>query len=380
MAMVDVPMIASIQPIAEPPVQHVVVPVIAVPAWAPNGFSNGFYQAPAASGMWISPMGGCEAPWQQRSGKQSGQSGYAPCFFPCHPTDGASTTASSRQSKSPESHSESSTSDSGGRDSNLAKGHASADGCVATKANADKNVTVVLGNLPKLLCNQQCVAAAMEQARLKGVVAFEVIEKNGSEGAEAVVILESEIAAQRFMKHFQGLKWGKSKPIAARYCAAAGRRLLERRDGGNNSDPEEQPRVDCAREDCPPSPLREDSPSQVRKNIIKLRRKLREIQMLKKFPAEQLDKMQRRKVEGKTAIITQLADLGEYVAEDEGVAALMLTDIPQNSSRVGGTPDSKTKKLWADLDSDDELGDDYQSTFAESNAWEAPEASDREDF
>jgi len=369
----QVPMIASIQPSSEPPIQHVVVPMIAVPAWSANAYyqapvSTANYQgAPVGNSIWMPPVTRCGDPWQQ----------------------GHNTVAS----------------DDGGRKSNEGAGrYASGWSDDAASAHVDAHVTVVLGNLPKMLCSQQCFVAALEQARLDDVVTFEVSDGSGNDGGEAVIILASETAAQQCVRHFQGMKWGKSRPITARYCAAAGRRLLERRNSAQHSDQYEQESCDRDQdESCrlqapdlarlleelseTEAVAKERMTKEASKHIAKLCKKLREIQRLKKFPAERWDTLQRRKVEGEATIIKQLVDLGDDPARDN--AALKVDESTKMANITGNLctlTGSTTKKLWADFgDDDDENGDDSQSTFAgsfqfESPEFDAPDPSDRDDL
>lgn len=326
--------------------------MIAVPAWSANAYyqapvSTANYQgAPVGNSIWMPPVTRCGDPWQQ----------------------GHNTIAS----------------DDGSRKSNEGAGrYASGWSDDVASAKVDAHVTVVLGNLPKMLRSQKCFVAALEQARLDGVVTFEVSDGSGNDGGEAVIILASETAAQQCVRHFQGMKWGKSRPIIARYCAAAGRRLLERRDSAQHGDQDEQESCDRDQD--------ESCRLQASKHIAKLRKKLREIQRLKKFPAERWDTLQRRKVEGEATIIRQLVDLGDDPARDNVALKVdestKMADITGNlCTLTGSTLELKTKKLWADFgDSDDENGDDSQSTFAgslefESPEFDAPDPSDRDDL
>lgn len=77
-------------------------------------------------------------------------------------------------------------------------------------------VGVVLDNLPKMLCNKNCLEAALEQAGLENFVnKFDI--QNPSVGT-AILHLVNENAAQRCIRHFDGLKWTKgSEPVSARY-------------------------------------------------------------------------------------------------------------------------------------------------------------------
>jgi hypothetical protein len=93
----------------------------------------------------------------------------------------------------------------------------------------DKDVTVVIGNLPKMLCSDKGFEVALDVAQVLPLVRLFAVEQIGDSG-EAVVISKGEDAALIVMKHFQGLSCGKasggSRGITTRYSAEAGRKLL----------------------------------------------------------------------------------------------------------------------------------------------------------
>lgn len=90
----------------------------------------------------------------------------------------------------------------------------------------DKNVTIVLSNLPQMLCSENGFEVALDATRMKDSVRLFAVEKT-SNGIEAVVILKSEAAAQTVMKHFRGVSCGRTTGgVTARYCAERGNKLL----------------------------------------------------------------------------------------------------------------------------------------------------------
>lgn len=94
------------------------------------------------------------------------------------------------------------------------------------KEPEDQNVTVVLSNLPKVLCSEKGFEVALDASGMKEAVRVFAIEQTNT-GIEAVVILKSEMAAQIIMKHFKGVSCGKSSGgVTARYCAERGKKLL----------------------------------------------------------------------------------------------------------------------------------------------------------
>ena len=52
-----------------------------------------------------------------------------------------------------------------------------------------------------------------------------------------------------------------------------------------------------------------DAASELNKEVMKLRKKLREIEKLKKRPADELDSLQRKKLEGEAELLAALVEL-----------------------------------------------------------------------
>jgi hypothetical protein len=370
----DAPIIASVQQAPDVLVQHVVVPVMAMPAWAPNAY----YQVPHATykaaefcdQVWPAPVFGFGDYWKR---------GYHHGRCPSQ-SDGSSTKASSRPSSvHGRDGCESESSASLTQSPTPRRGQSIDFSC---RASADQPfdsgsyVSVVLGNLPKTLCTEKFFEAALEQARLeREILAFEV-KLSDNTGGEAVVVLPSECAAQRLIRHFQGLKWFKMQgPITTRYCGAAGRSLMERR---RSEQQQQQPQSESIR-------------PQANKEVLKLQKTLREIRSLKQRPVADLDTLQLRKMQRESSVIERLRELGVKPAgEDDSIEVVLHTpraganctemtaaeksyesshlkeassnkSIAKSHVVVVGSP---TKKLWADYDSDDELEGDLQSSNA----------------
>jgi hypothetical protein len=103
----------------------------------------------------------------------------------------------------------------------------------------DKNVTIVLSNLPQMLCSENGFEVALDATRMKDSVRLFAVEKT-SNGIEAVVILKSEAAAQTVMKHFRGVSCGRTTGgVTARYCAERGNKLLLPKEDREDKESEE---------------------------------------------------------------------------------------------------------------------------------------------
>jgi hypothetical protein len=89
----------------------------------------------------------------------------------------------------------------------------------------DKHVTVVLSNLPRLLCSENGFEAALEGTLIKDAVRLFAVERT-KKGIEAVVILKTETAAQTLMKHFRSMSCGRFGAVTARYCDDRGKKLM----------------------------------------------------------------------------------------------------------------------------------------------------------
>lgn len=86
-------------------------------------------------------------------------------------------------------------------------------------------VAVELSSLPKMLCNKACLEASIEQAGLEADVQSLEIQDS-----KAKLILASEQAAQRCIRHFHGLQWAKSAaPVSARYASQVGKEQPQQR-------------------------------------------------------------------------------------------------------------------------------------------------------
>jgi len=90
---------------------------------------------------------------------------------------------------------------------------------------SEEPVAVELSSLPKMLCNKACLEAAIEQAGLESdVQSLEV------QDSKAMLLLASEQAAQRCIRHFHGLQWAKSsEPVSARYSPQVGKEQPQQR-------------------------------------------------------------------------------------------------------------------------------------------------------
>lgn len=171
-------------------------------------------------------------------------------------------------------------------------------------------VRVLLSNLPPLLRARGFLEVAVEQARLEQDVAG--LEIGAAAAGEAVVVLTSEAAGQRCIRHFHGLRWAKSdKPISARYTSSA--------------------KKDQAAEE-PARRQREDQPSGG------ARAAGLEAPAAKEAAARVPNSMAR--------------SWAGYTREEHlQVRGLVMSPC------LG-------KQRWADIDSDTEFDDDWQSTFA----------------
>jgi hypothetical protein len=93
----------------------------------------------------------------------------------------------------------------------------------------DKDVTVVIGNLPKLLCSDKYFEVALDSAQVLPFVRLFAVKEIEDSG-EATVILKGERAAVTVIEHFRGLSCGKpsrgSRGITTRYSSEAGRKLM----------------------------------------------------------------------------------------------------------------------------------------------------------
>lgn len=88
------------------------------------------------------------------------------------------------------------------------------------ESSSQDPVGVELTSLPKMLCNRACLEAAIEQAGLESDV--QSLELDVSTYGKATLLLSSQRAAQRCVRHFDGLRWQKfSDPVSARYCPQA---------------------------------------------------------------------------------------------------------------------------------------------------------------
>jgi hypothetical protein len=222
----EAPVVVSVQQASSEPVQHVFVPVMAMPPWSPNVF----YQVPDANyqaagfcdiPMMVPAVGGGSPSWAQSP------TGYGGCFFPCPSKDGGMNApmgpagwtgfdgVAKRRTKSSKKvlPQQSTASDPTADDTTLSPFYAS----------------VELANLPKMLCSEKCFEASIEQARLENdVLTYEVKLAPCGQFGEAMVILSNELAAQRCIQHFRGLKWARSRPIMARYSEDSGRHLFDK--------------------------------------------------------------------------------------------------------------------------------------------------------
>jgi hypothetical protein len=103
----------------------------------------------------------------------------------------------------------------------------------------DKDVTVVIGNLPKLLCSDKGLEVALDAAQVLPLVRLFAVEQIEDSG-EATVILKGEEAALIVIKHFRGLSCGKptrwSRGITTRYSAEAGRKLRLIKEGQQDTE------------------------------------------------------------------------------------------------------------------------------------------------
>lgn len=177
-------------------------------------------------------------------------------------------------------------------------------------AEPRRPVRVRLSNLPRLLCTRGCLDAALEQARLDHDVSD--VEIVAAKADEAVVILTSEAAGQRCIKHFHGLRWAKNdKPISARYTSSAKKEQAAEEPARRQ---QEQPPSGGAREAGLEALTQKDSTARVGNS-------------------------------------TAPSWAGYTEEEQLHVRGLVMTPLPG-------------KQRWSDFDSDDEFDDDGRSTFA----------------
>jgi hypothetical protein len=210
-------------------------------------------------------------------------------------------------------------------------------------ADSESCVSIQLGNLPQKLCSEKFLGVVLEQAGLEGdIVAYGVNLVEGSKHGEGVVVLTSEAAAQHCIRHFQGLKFaGAQKQITTRYCAAAGRRLMEIKKGQQK----QQPQCD-------------DVQPEDKRTVLKLQKTLREIKTLKLRPVEELDVLQKRKVEREAAVIAELQELGVHAISEEQPAEVTEQETlgkKTSASPPIALPLRRIKKAWADYDIDDDV-------------------------
>lgn len=85
----------------------------------------------------------------------------------------------------------------------------------------EESIAVELSSLPKMLCTRGMLEAAIEQAGLESLVRNLEIHPNSN--GKAVLTLAGDRAAQRCIRHFNNLKWGRtSDPVCARYQQQTG--------------------------------------------------------------------------------------------------------------------------------------------------------------
>jgi hypothetical protein len=170
-----------------------------------------------------------------------------------------------------------------------------------------------------MMCSEQLLEAALEQAGLESeILAREVKVTKGSSTGEGVVVLISEDAAQRCIRHFQGLKWAKAQqPITARYCAARGRSLMERKKRCQ----QQPPGAEATNEALQSTP---------QEKALKLQ------------PGAELDSTQRRSLQQE----------------------VLTPKLKTSSLSAFSTSPCKTKKLWADYDTDDEFESECRASYA----------------
>jgi len=81
---------------------------------------------------------------------------------------------------------------------------------------AGEPVPIELTSLPKALCSKNCLEAVIEQAGLEKDV--QSLEVDSGDSGKAILVMSNDQAAQRCIRHFTGLRWGKSAtPVSAHY-------------------------------------------------------------------------------------------------------------------------------------------------------------------
>lgn len=101
--------------------------------------------------------------------------------------------------------------------------------------STEESVAVELSCLPKMLCTRGMLEAAIEQAGLESLV--QKLEVQHCNIGKATLILAGDRAAQRCIRHFHGLKWGKSsEPVSARYQQQGGQDAVTQQVAKNDNE------------------------------------------------------------------------------------------------------------------------------------------------